>query len=312
MQGPSQSSILDLRAITAEHADRFSKEGKTATKGVKRPHKTDPFDRPNPGLVKRLAAEARNDAKRRNFGNDAGPSDEQRRLIMEEKARKYDALSRGDYSGLTERERAEAVIDFDKKREEESDDSDEESDDDDEKVEYVDELGRTRWGTKAEAEAANPAPPENSSYADVMRSKVIHGDQNFFPVYEPDPNVLRAKYLEAEEESRQKHYDASKEVRTKAAGQYQFSLDEETRARQMEELKAGRLETERARERIQSVLEQRNQKLEARRQLVEAKRVELAGGVEALEAIRAKQREAAADSFLDALEEEIGKGKGTA
>jgi hypothetical protein len=30
---------------------------------------------------------------------------------MEEKARKYDALSRGDYSGLTERERAEAVID---------------------------------------------------------------------------------------------------------------------------------------------------------------------------------------------------------
>lgn len=80
----------------------------------------------------------------------------------------------------------------------------------------------------------------------------------------------------------------------------------------MEELKAGRLETERARERIQSVLEQRNQKLEARRQLVEAKRVELAGGVEALEAIRAKQREAAADSFLDALEEEIGKGKGTA
>lgn len=43
------------------------------------------------------------------------------------------------------------------------------------------------------------------------RSKVIHGDQNFFPVYEPDPNVLRAKYLEAEEESRQKHYDASKE-----------------------------------------------------------------------------------------------------
>jgi hypothetical protein len=45
----------------------------------------------------------------------------------------------------------------------------------------------------------------------VRRSKVIHGDQNFFPVYEPDPDVLRAKYLEAEEESRQKHYDASKE-----------------------------------------------------------------------------------------------------
>jgi hypothetical protein len=40
---------------------------------------------------------------------------------------------------------------------------------------------------------------------------VIHGDQNFFPVYEPDPDAMRAKYFEAEEASRQKHYDANKE-----------------------------------------------------------------------------------------------------
>lgn len=55
----------------------------------------------------------------------------------------------------------------------------------------------------------------NKSYyeqgLDRRQSKVIHGDQNFFPVYEPDPEAMRAKYREAEEEARQHHYDATKE-----------------------------------------------------------------------------------------------------
>lgn len=71
----------------------------------------DPFDRPSPGLIKRLAAEARNDAKRRVFQDEAGPSDHERRQIMLAKARKYEAMRRGDYSGLTEKEIAEGVLD---------------------------------------------------------------------------------------------------------------------------------------------------------------------------------------------------------
>jgi len=72
----------------------------------------DPFARPSPGLVKRLAAEARTDAKRRVFQDeDGGPSDEQRREIMLAKAKKYDALKRGDYSGMSEKEIQESVID---------------------------------------------------------------------------------------------------------------------------------------------------------------------------------------------------------
>lgn len=43
------------------------------------------------------------------------------------------------------------------------------------------------------------------------------------------------------------HYDASRENRANAAGFYQFSTDEATRARQMEELKKARKETEQAR-----------------------------------------------------------------
>lgn len=71
----------------------------------------DPFDRPSPGLVKRLAREARNDAKRRHFIDDPnGPSENERRAILEAKARRYAQLAKGG-DGLTERELAEATID---------------------------------------------------------------------------------------------------------------------------------------------------------------------------------------------------------
>lgn len=71
----------------------------------------DPFAKPSPGLVKRLAAEARTDAKRRVFQDEGGPSEEQRREIMLSKAKKYDAIRRGDLSGLSKKEIEESVID---------------------------------------------------------------------------------------------------------------------------------------------------------------------------------------------------------
>ena len=40
---------------------------------------------------------------------------------------------------------------------------------------------------------------------------ILDGEQYVFPVYEPDPDALRRKYKEAEEEARAHHYDASKE-----------------------------------------------------------------------------------------------------
>lgn len=72
----------------------------------------DPFAKPSPGLVKRLAREAKSDSRKRVFQDEpGGPSDEQRRDIMEMKARKYEAFKRGDFSGMTEKERMESVID---------------------------------------------------------------------------------------------------------------------------------------------------------------------------------------------------------
>ena len=101
------------------------------------------------------------------------------------------------------------------------------------------------------------------------------------------------------------HFDASKEIRAKGAGFYQFSADEETRKAQMEELKASREETERVRrgtgaldlkpgevEGMHEVdapgstgtksraMEKRKRELEERRKLIETKRRKVDGGAD--------------------------------
>jgi hypothetical protein len=95
------------------------------------------------------------------------------------------------------------------------------------------------------------------------------------------------------------HYDASREVRAKGAGFYQFSADEETRKKQMEELRQARLETEQTRQESGAVnlkagevegmqegsdglrsraIEKRKRELEERRKAVEAKRRKFQNG----------------------------------
>ena len=97
------------------------------------------------------------------------------------------------------------------------------------------------------------------------------------------------------------HYDASREIRAKGAGFYQFSADEETRKAQMEELKASREETAKTRQELGAedikpgevegmrdgeapgtigttksrAMEKRKRELEERRNMVEAKRKKL-------------------------------------
>ena len=177
------------------------------------------------------------------------------------------------------------------------------------------------------------------------------GDQNFFPVYEPDADVLKEKYRKAEEESRQVRYDASREgtslpplppratslanrcpsterrfwrktrsprrphacsqltstVRDRAAGAYQFALDDETRARQLAELKAQRLETERARaelsaRRMTAAQEQRQRLIDERMVMLERKREEKYGGKENLQRLRREKAERQAEALLEEVQ----------
>lgn len=78
---------------------------------------------------------------------------------------------------------------------------------------------------------------------------IVDNPVNHFPTYEPTEErkaEIQAQ-LEEEDNPLNLHYDASREVRAKGAGFYQFSGDEETRQKQMEELKQARVETEKTR-----------------------------------------------------------------
>ena len=121
---------------------------------------------------------------------------------------------------------------------------------------------------------------------------------NFFPVYEPSSDRVAAIQAAAAEEDNplNQHYDASREVRAKGAGFYQFSADEETRKQEMDGLMQARQETEKTRQELGAVdlkageaegmqeapnalrsraIEKRRRGLEERRKAVEAKRRKL-------------------------------------
>jgi hypothetical protein len=185
---------------------------------------------------------------------------------MEEKARLYAAMKRGDVEDEGER----FAVDFDRKWAEKYGDgqsgdedlSDEEEDDDDDggMVEYVDEFGRTRQGTRADA--ARVARQERG-LADMngdrftarpsAPSTVIYGDTIQHQAFNPDMPIAMQMEELAKKRDRSLtpppdlHFDASREVRTKGTGFFQFSDNAEERKKQMAELERERLETERVR-----------------------------------------------------------------
>lgn len=233
---------------------------------------------------------------------------------MEEKARLYACMKRGDYvpptDGRTNKEE-NALVDFDRKWAEaqgagkEADD-DTSSDDDggdseaEEMVEYEDEFGRQREGTKAEAarverkrNAQAYATEELSSFkARPSRpDNLIHGDTIQTAAFNPDePIAAQMEHLARKRDRSmtppdEVHYDASKEVRSKGVGFYSFSKDSEGRKREMEALERERAETERGRK-------QREERKEAKKKQVEERR----------KAIAAKRGEKMADRFLESLD----------
>ena len=253
---------------------------------------------------------------------------------MEEKARLYASMKRGDYvprQGGRDKE-AEGLIDFDRKWADEQEDphahdtsSDDYADSDEEErqtnakfeakgeelVEYEDEFGRLRKGTKSHVDklerrknaaiyasteledmAARPAPPRPDDL--IIGNTVQSG------AYNPDDTIAAQMARLAEKRERsltppeEVHYDASKEIRSKGVGFYQFSRDEEERKKQMEGLGKERGETEKVREeREQTVLEQREKRekeKEERRRRIEKMR-----------------EEKEAERFLEELGGEVGR-----
>jgi large subunit ribosomal protein L24e len=100
-------------------------------------------------------------------------------------------------------------------------------------------------------------------------------------------------------------------VRTRGAGAYQFSLDDETRQKQMASLDAERLETEMARDRtakrgtMSVAQEVKRRRLADRRAVIEAKREQLLGGKANLTRLRADKRTKDTDAFFAEIEEDV-------
>jgi hypothetical protein len=225
------------------------------------------------------------------------------RRRMEEKARLYAAMKRGDY--VPKENEAAPLIDFDRKwaeGEETKEDYETSSDEDNgeesgEMVEYEDDFGRVRQVTKAEKEkldrrarrgllgaeelermSARPSAPSNLIVGDTIQAMAFNPD-------DPDKmEELARKRDRSATPPPAQHYDADWEIRTKGTGFYKFSQDDETRTTEMEGLAEERRKTEEQR-RV------REEQKETRRREIEKRREEMA-------ARRAKKQ---ADSFLDKL-----------
>lgn len=237
---------------------------------------------------------------------------------MEEKARLYAAMKRGDVEDEQERH----MVDFDRKWAEKQDEGrpesassdSEDSDDDQEQIEYIDELGRTRTGTRAEAAratrtrklaetrpddadrfTARPSMPTNLIFGDAIQSNAFRPDETTFTAME-ELAAKRDKELTPPPDT---HYDANWEIRTRGTGFFQFSGDAEERRKQMENLEKDREETERKRGEREA--EQEKKKEERKRQLEERRKI-----------IDAKRGKLKADKFLDELGMELGAKKADA
>ncbi|KAF4503789.1 hypothetical protein G6O67_008316 [Ophiocordyceps sinensis] len=241
----------------------------------------------------------------------AGTEEETRELTrakrnMENKARLYEAMKRGDY--VPKENEAEPLVDFDRKwaegKEHAHSDSDSSSDEEDheadkEVIEWDDEFGRRRHGTRADKDkmerrarrgmlgaeelehmSARPSAPSKLIYGDTIQSMA------FNPEAPEQMEALARKRDRSQTPPAPTHYDADMEIRTRGVAFFKFSKDEETRATQMQSLQEERERTVRERQRCTDQKETRKREIEQRRK-----------------DIRMRRARHQADSFLDRLTE---------
>lgn len=291
----------------------------TRTAGRARPSASKPsiFTSHNKNAKKRAARDLEDEDLRKSTGRqDLGGVDDnvlhRSKRKMEEKARLYAAMKRGDY--VASEGAQEGLIDFDRKwaerqekeeheEEDGSSGSEDEHDVDNETVEYEDEFGRMRFGTRADAErmerrktnrllgaeelnrmSARPAMPEGLIYGDTVQVAAFNPDE---PIVAQMEEIARKRDRSMTPPDAV-HYEADKEFRTKGVGFFNFSKDEPTRMKEMEALERERLETEKMRREREEKKEKRKIEIEERRKLVSEK--------------RAKRQ---ADSFLEGLTSEL-------
>ncbi|PPR05748.1 hypothetical protein CVT24_006687 [Panaeolus cyanescens] len=305
-------AAVDLKAELSRQEVEFAKAkaaGKSTSSagGATRPEKKPTvWARQNKGVASRASRDVE-------LEEISKPTLESARAVLERKAKIYEKLRKGKTGGLSDKQYDSLLVDFDSapslsRYYEDEDDEDESANvpiaplEDDPVVEYEDEFGRLRTARRSEV----PRDLLRHTEPDEDEELVIRNPVNHFPVYQPSEERL-ANIAKAEAESfapLNVHYDASREVRAKGAGFYQFSGDEETRKLQMNQLNAAREETARTREELgaedvrpgdiegmrergtalsnsqSKAIEKRKRDIEERRKMIEAKRRKLGSGTE--------------------------------
>ncbi|KAK4048992.1 Protein-lysine N-methyltransferase efm4 [Microbotryomycetes sp. JL221] len=268
----SASSLAGLKAELSKKEAEFNASkhlGSITTRSAQKSSSSSQFKQ-NKSLAKLTASASVDDARRASTkrrrnqvkyeddGPEAHARAQQARAILEKKAKLYDKIKRGKTAGLTEGQISNLLVDFDRKQTDSGDDDEEDdasqgrhqSDDEDLNdplVEYEDEFGRVRKVRRSEL----PRQAGQSMDDEPHEANIRYGDQVYFPVYQPDPEVLAARKAAMEESAPLvQHYDASKEVRARGAGFMSFSKDEQVRQQQMEALQRERVETIRKRQEI--------------------------------------------------------------
>ncbi|CCM04307.1 uncharacterized protein FIBRA_06478 [Fibroporia radiculosa] len=257
--GVSASSFFDLKAELAKQEEEFTKNkaaGKASALvgGIKRPDKKPTvWARQNAGVKARAARDIE-------LEEISKPTLDSARAVLERKAKIYEKLRKGKSGGLSEKQYDALLVDFEQMPidpyESDSDDEDEsltvpkapDGGNDDPVIEYEDEFGRIRTAPRSEV-PRHLLPKSEEEQEEDIDPFVIYNPVDHFPVYEPSAERVAAIEAEFAEENNplNVHFDASREVRAKGAGFYQFSADEETRRKQMEDLRRAREETEKTR-----------------------------------------------------------------
>jgi hypothetical protein len=272
-----------------------AKAAARTTTGRSRPKKEDIFSTHNKNSKKRALKDLDEPdftQKHSNKGEDVDEATLHRsKRRMEEKARLYAALKRGDIEDVDDK----YGVDFDRKWAEQQesgkvdDDTSEGEDDPDseeeELIEYTDEFGRTRKGTRADVareerrkRSAAADEPDRFTARPAMPTNIIFGDTVQHSAFNPDHTIseqmaeLAAKRDKEATPPPDVHFDGKAEIRTKGAGFFQFSGDAEERKRQMANLEKERMETESRQAESRKRKEDRKKEVEERRKAIQQKR----------------------------------------
>lgn len=217
---------------------------------------------------------------------------------MEEKARLYSAMKRGNY--VAPENEPSGLIDFDRKWAENeaagrgnepeilsSSEDDWEDDGGKEIIDYTDEYGRARRGTKAEVarmerkrrnQVLGAEELDRMSARPVAPSNIIYGDTVQTAAFNPDEEIEKRMEEIARKRDRSMtppeatHYDGNAEIRSKGVGFFNFSKDEALRKKEMAALEKERAETDRIRRDREAKKAERQKEIEARRKEIGQKR----------------------------------------